>query len=99
MVLPRIAHTGKEVDAAQVSACRCHFIISFELAAANVLCKGVAFQCLVQHTVILHLYIGNSGGQHRIQAFLLGHPEERTELEHFCIQVALCLSHVGLALQ
>ena len=39
MILSGIAHTGKQVDAPQVSTCSRHFIISFQLAAAYILCK------------------------------------------------------------
>ena len=98
-VLARVAHAGEEVDAAQVAPCGGHGIVGLQLAAADVLREGVAFEGLLQHLFIDDVDVGDHIGDYRVEVLLLGHAQERAELEHLCVEVALGLGDVRLALE
>ena len=98
-ILPCITHTGKQVDAAQIAASRSHFIVRFQLATTDILCKRVPIQSLAQYKIIFHLHIRCRIRQHRIQILVFRQTEERTQLEHFRIQVTLRFRHIRLTLQ
>ena len=56
------SYLGMQSDLAQIAFCNCHRIVCLQLPAADVACKSVVAQGMVEHVLVLDAHFGHAVG-------------------------------------
>ena len=92
-------YLGKQGNLTEIPFRLGHFVIGFQLAATDVVGKGIVGQSLFQSILIVHEHGRESVRQDWFQFFVFTQGEERTELEHVALQGTLVVGQGRLGIQ